>query len=109
MEETKRQKIKKVHDEKAKERADEQGLLKAQYYALKDDPVIINLLEKIKSFADWHSKIAKDGVGYREDAEGKQQVVKLSPEDRVSELDKAAGIEEISDFLNRQFADPPSK
>lgn len=84
--------------------------LKADYRKIKDEPAFVDLVAKIRSFAEYHTKIAKDGVGFENKVIGQhegapiqeQVVVKLTHEQRVTDLDKAAGIEEILDYVTRK-------
>lgn len=102
---TRVQKVKAVHDEKMRERKGQLDVLHAEYLKLKDSPVLSDLLEKARSFAAYHTTIARDGVG----ADGEGNTIYLEPHKRVSELDKAAGIQEIIDYIGRMVDDPAQK
>ncbi len=94
---------------KAEERAAELDSLKHSYARIKDEPAFQDILEKAKSYAAYHTKMAKDGVGYRDtgrfDDNNKaiQEIVYYDQPKRLSELDKAAGIEELEDYIKRQI------
>lgn len=89
---------------RARERSD---ALKGQYIKIKAEPAFVDLVAKIESFSAYHLKVAKDGVGFTEtvtaDGQIKQTQVKLSSEDRMRDLDRAAGIEEISAYIERML------
>jgi hypothetical protein len=101
-----------IHEKKSKERAGEAQTLKAQYLQESDSPVLQDILAKARSFADYHTKLARDGVGYRntgarlEDGSVEQELFFFDPAKRVSELDKAAGILELVDYVERQLVVP---
>lgn len=101
---TRIQKVKEVHERKTKERNEKIALTKAQYQSSKDDPVILDILAKAKSFAAYHTKIAQDGIAYRVAEKGKDpEVTYLTNNQRVSHLDKSGGIGELIDYIERQF------
>jgi len=83
--------------------------LQHSYARIKDEPAFQDLLAKAKSFAAYHTKMAKDGVGYRDTGEFKengqpvQEVVYYDQAKRLSELDKASGIEELEGYILRQL------
>jgi len=99
----------KANKEKAAVRASEVDSLRHSYARIKDEPAFIDILAKAKSFAAYHAKMAKDAVGYRDtgqfDEKGKaiQEIVYYKGEKRLAELDKAAGIEELEDYILRQL------
>lgn len=94
---------------KAAVRASEVDSLRHSYARIKDEPAFLDILAKAKSFAAYHAKMAKDAVGYRDtgqfDDKGKaiQEIVYYKGEKRLAELDKAAGIEELEDYILRQL------
>jgi hypothetical protein len=98
-----------AHKARVEEQTKEIEAVKHSYARIKDEPAFRDLLAKAKSFAAYHTKMAKDGVGYRDtgqfDEKGKpiQEIVYYTNEKRVSELDKAAGIEELEDYILRQI------
>jgi ribosomal protein L29 len=102
------QEKKEVHAKASEERANAQKLLKAEYFKLKENLAMQDLTAKLHSFIEYHTKVAKDGVAYEngKDAQGNlfQQTVRFTPQQRVSHLDKAAGLEEIADYLDRQLS-----
>lgn len=99
----------KAHKDKAAVRASEIDSIKHSYARIKDEPAFLDILAKAKSFAGYHTKMAKDGVGYRDtgqfDEKGKpiQEIVYYDQPKRLSELDKASGIEELEDYVLRQL------
>lgn len=120
-EKTRIQKVKERHIQMANERAGKQNELIISYKKIKDSAAFKDILDKAKSFHDYHLKLAKDGVGYQQtgakDDSGNpvQQTVFFSHEKRVTELDKAAGVEELLLYIERQTSDealqpkPPKK
>jgi hypothetical protein len=54
-----------LHAKKQAERLEKVETLKAAYVASKDDPALLDILEKAKAFKEWHNKLAIDGVGAR--------------------------------------------
>jgi hypothetical protein len=109
---TRAQKAKAVHQEKSKERANEQQTIKAQYVAARDGDIVQDVLAKAKKFQDYHKKLAQDGVGARRTGhklvDGSEEVENyfLDKDERVSHLDKAAGLQELVDYLDRMIALP---
>jgi hypothetical protein len=108
---TRIQKVKDEHQKKANERANKQNELKVSYKKIIDEPAFKDILAKAKQFAAYHLTLAKDGVGYQQtggkDDSGNplQATVFFSHEKRVTELDKAAGIEELSNYIERQVSE----
>ena len=104
------QKVQELHQRKDKERADAISLIKTSYLIEQQNPVILDILAKAKSFAEYHMRIAKDGVGYKIIEKGEEpEIYHLTSEKRVSELDKAAGISELLDYIERQFKESPKQ
>lgn len=101
------QEKKEVQRKAAEERANTQKLLKAEYFKLKDSPAVEDLLKKLRGFIDYHTQIAKDGVAYESVPDGSGgttlKTVRVTPEERLSHLDKSAGLGEILDYFNRQL------
>lgn len=114
---TRAQKAKELHEKASKERADAIGQTKALYQAAESAAVLADILSKTKSFIAYHQKLAQDGVGARktgyklENGTDEVENYNLSKDDRVRELDKAAGQQELVDFIERQMtmADPVAK
>jgi uncharacterized linocin/CFP29 family protein len=108
---TRIQKVKEEHQKRANERANNQNELKVSYKKIMNEPAFKDILVKGKQFAAYHLTLAKDGVGYQQtgskDDSGNavQQTVFFSHEKRVTELDKAAGIEELSSYIERQISE----
>lgn len=109
----KKLKAAKLHEEKEAERKKVISDTKAAYNAIKGKPAFKDILEKAKTFAAYHTKLAQDGVGYRNtggvltNGQPEQEIYYYTAEKRVSELDKAAGILELVDYIERQIADAP--
>jgi len=102
------QKAKALHEQRSKERADKIANTKAAYQAVKEHPAFVDLVEKAKIFVAYHQKIAQDGVGARptgyklEDGSQETETYYLTAEKRVNELERAAGIQQLIDYLERQ-------
>ncbi len=103
---TKREALEKrreLHAKNTKERAKAASDIKAAYMAAANDPVLLDVLAKAKAFCAYHIKVAKDGVG----TDIKGALVYHSNERRVSELDRAAGIQSLIDYIERQLEEVP--
>lgn len=104
---TRVQRVKAVHEKASKDRADAVSNLKAAYLANRDNPVVLDILEKAAKFMAYHEKIAKDGFGARktgfklENGQDEFENFYLTAEKRVNELEKAAGIQELLDYIER--------
>jgi transcriptional regulator with XRE-family HTH domain len=109
----KRKKIE-LHQRNSEERAKVASDTKASYLANKDNPILVDILKKARAFSAYHTKMAKDGVGYRstgaklEDGTPEQELFYYTSEKRVSEMDKSAGIDELIDYIERQLVEAPS-
>lgn len=105
---TRVQKAKQLHEQKSKERSDKISNTKAAYQSIKDHPAFLDLVEKAKTFVAYHQKIAQDGVGARptgyklQDGSQETETYYLTAEKRVNELERAAGQQELIDYLERQ-------
>jgi hypothetical protein len=111
MEELTRLQQKKLSHQKAiKERTDNLNELHLSYTKIKDELAFKDILEKISALEKYHTKVAKDGVGskptgeFDESGNERMELVYLSQEKRVAELDRAAGIGEINSYLERQVS-----
>lgn len=111
-EEVEKTKLEKVaaRKEEAKKAQGRSLVLKEEYKKLETNPAFIDLLAKVDSFAAYHTKLAKDrtGIENHDEVVGEkvvtvQNIVKLSEGERLAELDRAAGIEEIKDYVARQL------
>lgn len=109
---TRAQKAKALHEQKTKERASDQATLKAMYLANPDDPILVDVLAKCQEFISYHVRIAQDGVGARKTgfklADGTAEIENyfFTNDEVASEMKKAAGIQELLDYLNRQLTIP---
>lgn len=101
-----------VHKKNTKERAAAAQGVKALYMAEAENPVLIDIITKAQSFVKYHTKMAQDGVGVRktghvlENGTAEVETVYYTTEKRVGELDKAAGILELLDYIERQLKMP---
>ena len=98
-----------LHKAKQKERQDKADALKHVYASEKDSAAIADILEKARSFAAYHTKLAKDGVGAKNagvDDSGAPIIedVTLTSEQRMSELDQAKGIEQLLSYIEQKLA-----
>lgn len=108
MEMNRRKKVIENYKRGNKERADEAERIKAVYKQHKDNPALLDALEKARLFADYHHKIAKDGVGMRQngiDSKGNKvlEEYRLTPEERCGELDQAKGIEQLIAYIDQRI------
>ena len=98
---------KKQAEQKKEQKADVRALL-LSYQKIKDEPAFKDLLKNVNDFARYHVKLAQDGVGFKygKDGDGKPVTteVAFTPEQRTGHLDKAAGQQEIIDFVERKLA-----
>ena len=98
-----------AHQRAVRERTTEARKVKALYQSASSNDLLADMLNKCQSFMDYHLKIAKDGVGAQktgfklEDGTEEVKNVFFTQEQRVSHLDKAAGIEEIMNYIQRQM------
>lgn len=95
---------KEAHAEANKERKAKQETLKIVYKKATKNEALLDIIAKIKAFGDYHLKVAKDGLGSRVDESGQPQTIFLSNEERMSHLDRAAGIEELGAYIDRQLS-----
>ena len=89
--------------EKAQERENQEKRTKAEYHKIRSSEALEDLTAKMVSFRDYYTKIAQDGMAGTD----KGEVVNLSPEQRLTSLDKAAGIQVIIDYLERKLTIEP--
>lgn len=107
--ETRAQAVKILHEREAKKRADAQAAIAAEYRSAVDneDPVLADIRKKLQGYIDYHTKMAQDGVGVQktghklEDGTDEMETIFYTGEKRLSELDKAAGLLELSDYIDR--------
>lgn len=109
---TRGQAAKAEHEKQAKIRQQEQASLKALYLQERESPIIADILKKGKAFIDYHHKIAQDGVGARktgyklQDGTSEVENYFLSNDEIASEMKKAAGVQELVDYIERQLTLP---
>lgn len=112
---TRAQKAKALHEKKTKERAADAATMKALYLANSDDPILLDIMAKAKSFIGYHTKLAQDGTGARKTgyklSDGTPEIENyfFSNDEIASEMKKAAGIQELLDYLERQVTLPEAK
>lgn len=109
---TRAQRAKAANKAGTKRRAETSQTLQAAYKAESDGPVLTDLVKNAKQWIQYHHKVAQDGVGSKpsgrinENGQPEFSVVTLTQAERVSHLDKAAGIQEVLDHIDRKI-DPP--
>lgn len=103
---TRAQKARDAHAKATEERAKIASDVRTSYQAEKDGPVLTDLLAKAKQFISYHNKVAQDGVGARRVGDSMEEYI-LSPAERCAQLDKAAGIQELVDYIERQLVIQP--
>lgn len=106
------QKAKALHDKKTKERLSNAKAVKALYLQEKESPLIEDILKKANGFIKYHVKLAQDGVGARKTGHkltnGMDEVENyfFTNEEIAGEMKKAAGLQELVDYIERQIALP---
>lgn len=109
---TRAQKARDLHKLRSEERAAAAQTLKAAYLQDRDSTTVQDILTKARAFVAYHNKIAQDGVGSRktgdhyENGTDVMEVYYLTAHERVSHLDKSAGIQELIDYIERQIELP---
>lgn len=93
-----------LHKQKTEERKREADEIRHQYAQIKDSPALADILAKARTFAAYHLKLAKDGVGAKQegvDESGRPKMVDyyLTSEQRIAELDKASGQEQLIAYI----------
>lgn len=89
--------------------------VQASYNRIKGELALTDLLEMCSKFQKYHLKLAQDGVGAREtghklvDGTAEVENFFLDNNQRAGHLDKAAGIQEIIDYMDRQINPPTAK
>lgn len=105
-----RAQAKKIAHEKAEEkRKAESEELKANYAKIKDEPALADILAKAKTFAAYHMKIAKDGMGSKQNGftESGQPIIvdyRLTSEERIAHLDQASGQEQLIAYIENKLS-----
>lgn len=96
-----------AHQQANKDRAADIDAIRASYQKIKDTPGFKDILTKAGELIKYHEKIAKDGVGYKtvmdENGIPRQELIYFTPEKRLGELDRAAGLEELIVYVERQL------
>lgn len=89
---------KEAQEEREREaKAEVDGLRIAYRKAFGDnDTVLMDIIGRLKNLIEFHSRLAKDGTGFRG-----QEFVVFNGEQRLSHIDKAAGLGELSDVIDR--------
>lgn len=80
-----------------------QKAVDALYLKWSKEPVFEDFMKVINSFADYHRKISQDGIAYKRLSSDRVEEITLDPTQRVGHLDKAAGIQEILDYIDRRL------
>lgn len=98
-----------IHKKNSQDRASELSGIKAAFQAEKDGIVVQDVLKKARSFAQYHLKIAQDGLGARktgyklQDGSDEVENIYLTNDQRAAHLDKASGLQELIDYIERQI------
>lgn len=95
-----------IHDRAAKEREFAVKQIRAMFQSPTHAELLQHILQKAKGLADYHTRIAQDGIGVTKESDDRVVTYTLKPSERVSYLDKASGIMEIVDYINRQIHAP---
>ena len=89
-------------DQKAlilKTRARKEKALTKSWEKIKKEVAVKELMRFISVEIDRHRKVGNDGVGV--DAEG--EIVRFTNEQRISMMDRASGLEEVENYLERRL------
>jgi len=94
----------KNHEDATKDREAAALELKRAYEQAATGIVLQDILAKMESFVSYFEKIAKDAVGAKVIGkdESRNDIVeeyRLTPEERLSNLDKASGIESLQAYI----------
>jgi hypothetical protein len=102
---TRAQKAKDAYAKGSQDRASDITTLKYEYRKRQEerDPVLRDILAKAQAFITYHNRVARDGVAYTE----QKEIMDLSSERRIRELDRASGLQELVDYIERQCKDDP--
>lgn len=102
-------KTKEQREEAERKRKERELELKNKALAFKADMRVISqkkgwddLITRITAFRDGHLQTAKDGVRLK--SKDSDEQVQLSNEERLSNLDRAAGIDEILALIERALS-----
>lgn len=92
------------HEEATKDREAQARELKLAYEQAASGVVLQDILKKMESFIKYFEKIAKDGMGGKVVGkdENRNDIIeeyRLTPEERLSNLDKASGIESLQAYI----------
>ena len=102
-----------LHEANAKKRELVIEQTKADFQTNRENPVVIAIIEKAKALSALHLQMAKDGVGVRASGERNEQgelvseTIFFTKDKRITELDKSAGLDELTDWIARQFGTLP--
>lgn len=99
---TRAQAVKQLNKERSEQRASRERELSAWYAEIRGSEALKDILAKGHQFAEYHTKLAIDGLGTRNMGEGKYEEYVLSPEERVSELDQAKGMKQLIAYIERK-------
>lgn len=86
------------------EQLNELKSLKADYYKNKDSQHLQDLLNHCKDLSAMHTATSKARNAIKVQEDKSHKIVDLTPSDRLSELDMAAGIDEIISYIERMIA-----
>lgn len=106
---TRAQQARAEHEAKSAERLNDLREVRSSFRQIKDTAAMQNLVKYINTMVSMNEKIARDGVGARktgyklENNTDEIENVFLSKDERVSKLDRAAGQQDILDYILRQI------
>lgn len=106
---TRQEKVK-IHQQAEDERVKTRNALKVSFKKIMKEPAFAQIQYMLGHLADLHKKMGTDGTGYRDiglDIGGnmKQELVFFDKDKRISEIDKASGLEEGLAWLDSQVTD----
>jgi ABC-type phosphate transport system auxiliary subunit len=107
---TRAQARKQLHEARTKQRKADFEQLRAEYAENKENPVVLDILAKAKSFRDYHTQLAVDGVGAKvvadPDGQDGQRVVdyELTKEQTFRELGGSSALVQLITYIEKQLA-----
>lgn len=102
----------KAHAAANEARLNEIKNIQANFAMIKDNPAFLDIVKTAQRFIDLNHKLAQDGVGARETGhklvDGTTEIENyfFTKDERIAYVDKAAGIQQVLDYIDRQLNPP---
>lgn len=98
-----------LHKQKQEERKRNQEALKSEYSSARDNPALLDILAKAKTFRDYHTKLAIDGVGAKivgqdDDRHDIIEEYSLSDSEVHRELGGASALTQLIVYIENQLS-----